>query len=169
MDRSLFSFPQAVLHPWLEIVGCKVWIQLLWLIQSERPSVHNRLRISRRPPFFHLTHEPTHLFRISRCRHVWTISRSPQRGSQGGKKKNKFRNLPFLAHSSIFNHVIFHSLPSHLLPLQYWLKPSIERWGREPQTSFRSYGSCLSSWLMASAGSDMLYPNSIHSNIVTRL
>lgn len=142
-------------------VGPECWIDILALSYSVCKAICPQcLRISRRLPFFNLTLEPAHLFRISHSRHVWTISRSPQRGSREGNRKNVGAS-PFFAHSFIFNHVVLHSLPPHLLPFQYWLKPSIERWGRELQASFRSYVNCLTSWLMASTGNETVYPSSI--------
>lgn len=65
---------------------------------------------------FQLSHEPTHLFRIAHCRHVWTISRSPQRGSWGGKKGINLGASPFLlTHPSSTMSSSTHRLPTSFL------------------------------------------------------
>lgn len=123
-----------------------------------KPSVHNILvKIPCHPLL--LTHPQTnsHLFWISRCRHVWTISRSPHKG-RVGKKRNTFRNLPFL---TLTHSQWSMSYPTsqflRLLPSHYWLKPS------EEEKSLASFRGFLSGRLLAPTGSGRLCPSSLNT------
>lgn len=78
--------------------------------------------------------EPTHLFRILHCRHVWTISRSPHTGSRGGNRKNLGASPFLLAHPSW----ALSSPSPHLLPLHSWPRPAgqpaSQRWKMRKRT-----------------------------------
>lgn len=87
------------------------------------------------PLFFrNLPLEPTHLFRILHCRHVWTISRSPHTGSGGGNRKNLGASPFLLAHPSW----ALSSPSPHLLPLHSWPRPAdqpaSQRWKMRKRT-----------------------------------